>query len=238
MHTSKRTALNSACFDPEKKPFSRHPMTPTDGASRTEGEAAMTKRSRREALMQDRVETSEVKRELGRIDDMTVQQLRDRYREVYDEDTRSRNRQYLIKKLKWRIQELAEGGLSELARRKIAELARNAPIRRRLLALVPSAETASGVVLPVTASKPAGASPIAPTPPRHRDVRLPPPGTVIRRMHNDVAHDVRIVETGAEYGGAHYGSLSGVARAITGTNWNGFLFFADALTAAGGGAKP
>jgi hypothetical protein len=188
--------------------------------------------------MQDRVETSEVKRELGRIDDMTVQQLRDRYREVYDEDTRSRNRQYLIKKLKWRIQELAEGGLSELARRKIAELARNAPIRRRLLALVPSAETASGVVLPALASAPVAAHPMAPAPPKHRDARLPPPGTVIRRMHNEVAHDVRIVENGAEYDGTHYGSLSGVARAITGTNWNGFLFFADALKAAGGGAKP
>ena len=198
----------------------------------------MAKRSRREALMQDRVETSEVQRELVRIDDMTVQQLRDRYREVYDEDTRSRNRQYLIKKLKWRIQELAEGGLSELARRKIAELARNAPIRRRLLALVPSAETPSMVVAPVSAPGPVGERPIAPAPPRHRDARLPPPGTVIRRMHNDVVHDVRIVERGAEYLGVQYGSLSGVARAITGTNWNGFLFFADALKAAGGGAKP
>ena len=124
----------------------------------------MAKRSRREALMQDRVETSEVQRELVRIDDMTVQQLRDRYREVFDEDTRSRNRQYLIKKLKWRIQELAEGGLSELARRKIAELARNAPIRRRLLALVPSAETPSMVVAPVSAPGPIGERPIAPSP--------------------------------------------------------------------------
>jgi hypothetical protein len=91
---------------------------------------------------------------------------------------------------KWRIQELAEGGLSELARRKIAELARNAPIRRRLVALVPSAETASGVVLPALASAPVAAHPMEPAPPRHRDARLPPPGTVFRRMHNEVAHDV------------------------------------------------
>ena len=194
----------------------------------------MTKRSRREALMQDRVETSEVQREIGRVDDMTVQQLRDRYREVFDEDTRSRNRQYLIKKIKWRIQEMAEGGLSELARRKIAELSRNAPIRRRLLALVPSAEAA--VTAP--APKPAGASPIESAPPKHRDARLPPPGTVIRKMYNDVEHDVRMLESGAEYLGTQYGSLSGVARAITGTNWNGFLFFTDALKTAGGGAKP
>ena len=194
----------------------------------------MTKRSRREALMQDRVETSEVQREIGRVDDMTVQQLRDHYREVFDEDTRSRNRQYLVKKIKWRIQELAEGGLSELARRKIAELAPKSPIRRRLLALVPSAEA----VLAAPAPKPAGASPIESAPPKHRDARLPPPGTVIRKMHNDVEHDVRILESGAEYLGTQYGSLSGVARAITGTNWTGFLFFTDALKTAGGGAKP
>jgi hypothetical protein len=194
----------------------------------------MTKRNRREALMQDRVETSEVQREIGRVDDMAVQQLRDHYREVFDEDTRSRNRQYLVKKIKWRIQELAEGGLSELARRKIAELAPKSPIRRRLLALVPSAEA----VLAAPAPKPAGASPIESAPPKHRDARLPPPGTVIRKMHNDVEHDVRILESGAEYLGTQYGSLSGVARAITGTNWNGFLFFTDALKTAGGGAKP
>ena len=92
--------------------------------------------------MQDRVETSETQRSLASVGDMIVQQLRYRYRHIVDEDARPRNRQYLIKKIKWRIQELAEGGLSELARRKIAELARNAPIRRRLLALVPSAEKA------------------------------------------------------------------------------------------------
>jgi hypothetical protein len=201
-----------------------------------EGELAMQKRSRREALMQDRVETSEVKRAIDRVDDMTVQQLRDHYREVFDEDTRSRNRQYLMKKLKWRIQELAEGGLSELARRKIAELSRNAPIRRRLLALVPSAETPVATRAP--APEPSVASPIASAPPKPRDARLPPPGTTIQKMHNDVVHDVRILAEGAEYLGKRYGSLSGVARAITGTNWNGFLFFTDALKAVGGGAKP
>src|SRR5207302_417161 len=132
--------------------------------------------------MRDRVETSEVQREIGRVDDMTVQQLRDRYREVFDEDTRSRNRQYLIKKIKWRIQELAEGGLSELARRKIAELSRNAPIRRRLLALVPSADTP--VAAPAPEQAPA-ASLIAPAP-KDRDPRLPPAGTVIRKMYNDM----------------------------------------------------
>jgi hypothetical protein len=179
--------------------------------------------------MEARVETSEVRRQLVDIDHMTVGQLCDRYREVFDEDTRSRNRQYLIKKIKYRIQELAEGGLSELARRKIAELSSNAPIRRRGLMVPPT---------PTTVEPAPKAHAIELTPSKTRDARLPPAGTVIRRMHNDVKHEVRILEDGAEYRGKRYASLSGVARAITSTNWNGFLFFADALKAAGGGSKP
>ncbi len=179
--------------------------------------------------MEARVETSEVQRQLADVDHMTVGQLCDRYRKVFDEDTRSRNRQYLIKKIKYRIQELAEGGLSELARRKIEELSRNAPIRRRMLTLV------SQQPAPAPAPK---QHVIEATHSKTRDPRLPPAGTVIRRMHNDVKHEVRILEDGAEYRGKRFASLSGVARAITSTNWNGFLFFADALKAAGGGSKP
>lgn len=58
-----------------------------------------------------------------------------------------------------------------------------------------------------------------------RDPRLPPPGAVLTRIHGDVAHAVHITETGFEYEGRRYRSLSGIARAITGTNWNGYLFF-------------
>jgi hypothetical protein len=36
---------------------------------------------------------------------------------------------------------------------------------------------------------------------------------------------VKVLETGFEYNGAVYASLSAVALQITGTRWNGFLFF-------------
>lgn len=196
----------------------------------------MARRDRREALMQDRVEVSEVQRQLAAVDPMTVGELRVRYREVFDEDTRSRNRQYLIKKIKWRIQERAEGGLSELARRRIEELSRNAPIRRRLLTLVPTPTTPETRATP-TAPAPKEA-PITPTAAKQRDARLPPVGAVIRRAYNGATHTVRVLADGVEHQGTRYASLSGVARAITGTNWNGFLFFADALKVAGGAAKP
>ena len=40
-----------------------------------------------------------------------------------------------------------------------------------------------------------------------------------------VRHEVRVVPTGFAHAGQTYKSLSEVARAITGTRWNGPLFF-------------
>ena len=51
--------------------------------------------------------------ELGRL---TVTQLRQKYAEVFGEETRSNNKQFLYRRIAWRIQAVAEGGLSERAR--------------------------------------------------------------------------------------------------------------------------
>jgi len=51
------------------------------------------------------------------------------------------------------------------------------------------------------------------------------PGTLLIREHGGVLHKVTVVEGGFSWGETTYGSLSEVARAITGTNWNGPRFF-------------
>src|SRR5919112_1074159 len=66
---------------------------------------------------------------LGR---MTVGQLREQYLEVFGEPSRSGSRDFLLKRLAWRIQSLAEGTLSERARRRAEELARDADVRLTL----------------------------------------------------------------------------------------------------------
>src|SRR3954451_6504833 len=63
---------------------------------------------------------------------MTPAQLRDKYLEVFGEPTRSGNRDFLFKRLGWRLQSLAEGTLSERARRRAEELARDADLRTTL----------------------------------------------------------------------------------------------------------
>jgi hypothetical protein len=50
-------------------------------------------------------------------------------------------------------------------------------------------------------------------------------GSVIVREHEDIHQRVIVLEDGYAWNGKTYGSLSSVAKAITGTNWNGQRFF-------------
>ena len=61
---------------------------------------------------------------------MTTGQLRDKYAEIFGELSRSYNRQFLFRRVAWRIQALAEGGLSERARRRALEIANDAERRQ------------------------------------------------------------------------------------------------------------
>jgi Protein of unknown function (DUF2924) len=61
---------------------------------------------------------------------------------------------------------------------------------------------------------------------RHRmDKDRPIAGTRLFREWQGVEHCVTVSNEGYEYQGRPYKSLSAIARAITGTRWNGPLFF-------------
>ena len=132
---------------------------------------------------------------------MTVGQLREKYRAVFGEVTKSGNRDWLWRRVAWRIQELEYGGLSGRARSRAAELADEADIRARV---------------------PKNAFADIPDEMRNRAVR---PGTVLTRKYKGRAYSVRALENGFEYDGRIFRSLSAVARDITGSHWNGNLFF-------------
>ena len=57
------------------------------------------------------------------------------------------------------------------------------------------------------------------------DPRNPVVGTKLIREWDGIAHTVTVLKEGFEWGGQRYKSLSAVARAITGTRWNGYRFF-------------
>src|SRR5450755_2735789 len=55
--------------------------------------------------------------------------LREKYREVFQEETRSRHREHLFRRIAWRLQALAEGDLSERARGRAQQIAQDASLR-------------------------------------------------------------------------------------------------------------
>jgi hypothetical protein len=67
--------------------------------------------------------------EIAELQDKTVSQLVQRYEQVFEEECRSRNKQYLIRRIAWRLQANEEGGLSRAALKKAEELAIGAETR-------------------------------------------------------------------------------------------------------------
>ena len=186
--------------------------------------------------------------ELAALSKMTTRELAERYRDVFGVPTRSNHKDYLRKRIAWRIQERAHGGLSQRALERIEQLAPLAPARRcrpresghdaPLVGDAPRPALPSSGGARATspaADVVAAARPVA-APGPIRDPRLPPPGTVLSRTHKNIEHRVTVLAQGVEHQGVTHRSLSSVARAITGTAWNGFAFFglSDRTGGAGG----
>lgn len=152
-----------------------------------------------------------VEKELAALERMTVDQLRKKFAEVFCEPTRSRHKQYLVKRIIWRMQANEEGGLSERALCRAMELANEADLRltaprERRREQRPSGEAAMKTV---SVAKP---------------TRLLP-GTMLKRPYKGRILHVSVLANGFEFEGERYRSLTAVAKAATGKHWNGFHFF-------------
>jgi hypothetical protein len=138
---------------------------------------------------------------------MTARQLREKYADVFGEEARSSHRNWLVRRIAWRLQANQEGDLTERARRRAAELANDADVRvtpprgQRLANVRETAATAAS------------------------DNRLPPLGFPIIRSYKGCQIRVIVQPDGFEYEGQRYKSLSAVAKAVSGAHCNGFRFF-------------
>jgi Protein of unknown function (DUF2924) len=138
-----------------------------------------------------------------------VRELRDRYKEIFGEESRSNHREFLFRRIAWRLQALAEGDISERARQRAAEIAQDADLR-------------------ICGPKPVGASPGGIPGSRQSpssDRRLPLVGTMLTREYKNHRIAVQVLDGGFQYEDRFYKSLSAIAREVTGTQWNGYLFF-------------
>jgi hypothetical protein len=152
-----------------------------------------------------------IHREVTALQRLAIPDLRQRYAEVFGETTTAKHKAWLVKRIAWRLQALAEGDLTERARRKAAELAQDAGLRLNPPQVKNQSVDETRTMTQVVSRQP--------------DTRLPPPGTILTRRYRGQDLQVQVLPQGFEFEGQVYGSLSAVARVITGSHCNGFLFF-------------
>ena len=146
-----------------------------------------------------------------RLGRMTVSELQQEHIRLYGKETKSRHKQQLFRRLSFRVQELAFGGLSERTKLRANEIANDIDARFLPPRKLNGSEDGPHEILPVRVSS-AGTHPA--------------PGTIITREYRGEVHQVTVLEGGTfEYRGHVFRSLSGIAKAITGTVWSGPLFF-------------
>jgi hypothetical protein len=143
--------------------------------------------------------TTDVLKRVATLPDKSIQELKQLWQELYQNDAPPYNRTFMIKRLAFRIQELAFGGISEATDTRLKIL---------------SGELEKGATNLVAS------------------IGKPVVGTQLIREWRGVEHSCIVLENGFEYQGQRYKSLSAVARAITGTRWNGLIFWG--LKKAGG----
>ena len=121
--------------------------------------------------------------------------LKAQWRDLFETEPPPFNRRYLESRLAYRIQELVYGGLKPETIRRLEALG----------------EELDG------GDK------------KRRSIRFdrdrPITGTRLLRDWQGVEQVVTVIKDGFEWQGRPYRSLSAIARAITGTRWNGWVFF-------------
>src|SRR5262245_4985804 len=70
-----------------------------------------------------------VEKEVAALQRLTANELRERFAELFGETTNARNKVWLVRRIAWRLQAKAEGGLTERALKRAAELADEADLR-------------------------------------------------------------------------------------------------------------
>ena len=136
--------------------------------------------------------TTAILTQVAELPTLPTPRLKAMWRELTGTEPPPYNRTFLVKRLAYRIQELAFGGLSVQAERRLDDLVDELDGKKK---------------------------------PKAKDMTAPIVGTKLIREWQGVMQEVTALADGFEWQGRRYQSLSAVARAITGTRWNGPLFF-------------
>lgn len=136
--------------------------------------------------------------QIEELNRMSLEQLRKRWNDLMGTDSARLARSHLVRRLAYRIQELAFGGLSAQVRKDLAEIAE--------------------------AASPQGAAKDRKGRKRRTGHELQV-GTRLLREWRGQQYEVLVQEEGFLFEGKRYGSLSAIAKEITGAVWNGRRWF-------------
>jgi hypothetical protein len=136
--------------------------------------------------------------QLAALKTAPIGDLKQKWRDLFETPPPAYNRRFLEHRLAYRIQELAYGGLRP-------------ETLKRLKAIADDLSNGG------PANRPARA--------RQRGESRPVSGTRLIREYQGIEHCVTVRDDDFEYQGRPYKSLSAIARAVTGTRWNGLVFF-------------
>jgi hypothetical protein len=145
--------------------------------------------------------------QLAELPTLTYPQLKERWKALFGGEAPTFNKPYLVKRLAYRIQEMHYGGLTEAAKARLTEIRHQYEIDDE------------GRV---------GQKPVVENGDR------PVTGTKLVREWRGERYEVTITAAGFEFDGRPYRSLSAIAKAITGTHWNGRVFFGLGPSRKGG----
>jgi len=149
--------------------------------------------------------TTTMTAQLHALQGLSTPQLRAKYCELFGEDTHSHNREFLFKRIAWRLQEQTYGGLSQRTKARLTTLVDESLIRVR-----PPKDFQPGVD--------AGSAPdLTPA--------TPCAGKIISRLYKGKRIEVEMLDNGFLYEGTVYASLSAVAKTVTGSHCSGRAFF-------------
>jgi hypothetical protein len=151
--------------------------------------------------------------------------IRAKYLDLFGQPSHSNHKQFLFRRVAWRLQALAYGELSEHARQRAVALAQDVDLR------IKGPEHLVGapqqIFQPTLRSRRKAG----------RDDRLPAPGTILRREFKGDLIVVQVLQDGFQYQDRFYKSLSAIARQVTGTPWNGYDFFRISLISCANGGQ-
>jgi hypothetical protein len=156
--------------------------------------------------------------EIGRLEGLSAFELRALWRRHWKQPPPMRlSKDMLVRGLAWKLQEQTFGGIGKLELRKLAALAKAAG-EQRLAGSGDHIGDAATMGLGSSNNKAPAASNSS------TSITLREGNRLVRDW-NGTTHTVLVLESGFEWRGQQFGSLSKIAEAITGAHWSGPRFF-------------